>query len=58
MSMLQSRADKNPMFRNLMGLAEANNFTEIEKFARNLSKEKGIDYDIELNAFKQSLGLR
>lgn len=47
----------NPMSQNLLSLARANNTQDIEKIARNICAQKGIDFDKEFTAFKQSLGL-
>jgi hypothetical protein len=46
------------MGANLLKLAREGKTAEIEQLARNLSKESGIDFDTEFNAFKQSLGLK
>lgn len=47
----------NPMSQNLLSLAKANNTQDIEKIARNICKQRGVDFDKEFTAFKQSLGL-
>ena len=54
----QNGATLNPMMMNLISLAKAGKTDEIEKIARNLAKEKGIDYDKEFNAFKSSWGIK
>ena len=46
-----------PLGRNLYVLAQEGRTSEIEKIARNLAKERGIDFDTEFKAFKQKLGL-
>jgi hypothetical protein len=46
-----------PMGDNLISLARQGNTAEIERIARNLVAQKGMDYDKEFKAFKQSLGL-
>lgn len=43
----------NPMFNNLIQMAENGDNKSIENFARNLFKEKGLDFDKELANFKQ-----
>jgi hypothetical protein len=48
----------SPLGDNLIKLAKESNGAEIEKIARNLAAQKGIDFDSEFNAFKQSLGLK
>lgn len=40
-----------------MDLAKGNNTQELEKIARNVLKERGLDYDKEFSRFKQDLGL-
>ena len=58
MNMLQSTAiGGNPMAQNLINLAHAGNSREIEKIARNIAQEKGIDFDKEFNSFKQMFRL-
>lgn len=42
---------------NLINLARSGNTAEIEKIARNLTSQQGLDYDKEFSAFKQQLGL-
>ena len=42
-----------PFGANLLNLARNNNTKEIEKIARNLAAQRGIDFDKEFNAFKQ-----
>ena len=56
LSILEGQAG-TPMGANLLKLAREGKTAEIEQLARNLSKESGIDFDTEFNAFKQSLGL-
>jgi hypothetical protein len=45
------------MGQNLLSLAQAGNTADIEKIARNICAQRGIDFDKEFTAFKQSLGL-
>lgn len=54
---LQQQAQQNPMGQNLLSLAQAGNAADIEKIARNICTQRGIDFDKEFAAFKQSLGL-
>ena len=51
------KQQNNPMSQNLLSLAQANNTQDIEKIARNICQQRGIDFDKEFAAFKQSLGL-
>lgn len=47
----------NPMVNGLVELAENNDAEGIEKFARNICKENGVDYDTEFAKFKEKLGI-
>jgi len=38
---------------NLLSMAKDNRTADIEKFARNLAKEQGIDFDKEFSRFKK-----
>lgn len=58
MSMLEQNANQgNAVAANLMQLARQGNTREIEQIARNIAKEKGVDFDKEFNSFKQMFGL-
>lgn len=57
LSMLEQQTENNPFAANLLQLAKGNKSGEIEQIARNLAKEKGIDFDTEFNTFKKTLGL-
>lgn len=56
-NIVEGNMGSNPLFANLLNLAKTNNTTEIETIARNMFKEKGLDFDKEFNAFKQNFGL-
>lgn len=43
--------NQNPMFNNLMQLANKGDTQSIENFARNMMKEQGRDFDKEFNKF-------
>ena len=45
----------NPIAANLVSLAKSNRSAEIEKVARNICKERGVDFDKEFNDFKSNL---
>ena len=45
-------AGNNPLMANLMKMANAGDTNGVEKFARNMFKEKGRDFDKEFSAFK------
>ena len=58
LSMLEQNASQgNAVAANLMQLARQGNTREIEQIARNIAKEKGVDFDKEFNSFKQMFGL-
>lgn len=46
---------QNPIVANLISLARNNRTAEIEKIARNLCEQKGINFDKEFNDFKSNL---
>ena len=48
-------AANNPIAANLLDLAKNNRTAEIERVARNLCAERGIDFDKEFNSFKTNL---
>ena len=47
-----------PLGANLYKLAQSGNTTEIEKIARNMCRERGVDFDTEFNAFRNMIGLK
>lgn len=57
MTILEGKMSETPMGANLLSLAKNGNSKGIEEIARNISLQKGIDFDKEFNAFKQMLGL-
>ena len=56
MSILEGEMANTPMGKNLMELAKQNKTSEIEKIARNICEQHGIDFDKEFSSFKQSIG--
>lgn len=48
-------AQKNPIAANLLQLAKENRTADIEKVARNLCAERGIDFNKEFGNFKSNL---
>ena len=58
MNVLEGNAAKNPMRANLLNLAKGNKTEELEKIARNIAKDRGIDFDTEFKQFKQMLGVK
>lgn len=59
MNMLNERIQTtgDPVMQNLLQSIQSGNSQEIEKIARNVAKERGIDFDKEFNSFKQMFGL-
>lgn len=46
----------NPMINNLMEKAKKGNDKEVEEFARNFLKERGINFDEEFQKFMNNKG--
>lgn len=42
---------QNPIIKQLMGMAKEGKTKEVENFARNLCKEKGMDFDKDFSSF-------
>lgn len=57
LNMLQQQAGNTPIGKNLLKMAQNNDGKGIEKIARNLCAQRGLDFDKEFAAFKQQLGL-
>lgn len=53
MNILETGAQANPVYANLLSMAREGRTSEIEAFARNVAKEKGIDFDKEFAKFKK-----
>ena len=58
LQIMKNSMSYNPFGANLYKLAQEGNTLEIERIARNLARERGIDYDKEFPAFVQKLGLK
>lgn len=57
LNLLDQQAANNPMYANLAALARENRGREIEAIARNLARERGIDFDKEFTNFRKTYGL-
>ncbi len=57
LSILEQQMGNTPFGANLIDLAKNNKTEEIEKIARNIAQQRGLDYDKEFAAFKKMLGL-
>lgn len=49
------KQNQNPMIGNLMQMAQNGNSQQIEAFARNICKERSIDFDKEFANFMQQI---
>ena len=47
----------NPIMQNLANLIKEGKTDEIESVVRNIAKERGVDYDKEFKAFRQTFRL-
>lgn len=56
MNMLKNNT--NPIFNNLIDMANKNDVKGLENFARNYMKEQGRNYDEEFNNFKDMMGIK
>ena len=57
MDMMREQAGNNPVMRNAMQMAEKGDSEGIEKLARNLCKEQGLDADEMVNKIKSQFGV-
>ena len=57
MNILEQNMKGTPMGDNILNLARNGQTREIEKIARNMMAQRGVDFDKEFNAFRQSLGI-
>ena len=53
LNILEGEAANNPIMNNLLTMAKENRTADIERFARNLAKAQGIDFDKEFSQFKK-----
>ena len=44
----------NPILNNVMDMAKNGDTSGVEQFARNICKQKGIDFDTEFTRFKDN----
>ena len=57
MNLVEQRMRGTPMGDNLIKLAREGNGVEIERIARNLATQRGIDFDKEFAKFRKQFGL-
>ena len=55
MEIMNQQGNQNPIFQNAMNLAQNGNVSALQKIARNLAQQRGINFDQEFINFKQSL---
>lgn len=55
---VKSMVGNNPIFNNLIDMAEKGDNQGVETFARNMLKERGLDLDKELANMKQTLNIQ
>lgn len=55
MNMIKQQSGNNPMINNLIDMANNGNTQGVETFARNLCKNKGMDFDTEFGNFMQQM---
>lgn len=58
MGILQNNLGNTPFGENLISLAKQNKTKDIEKIARNMCAQRGLDFDKEFAAFKAKIGLQ
>ena len=56
-SLMEQKMKGTPIGDNLIRLAKEGNGAEIEKIARNIASQRGIDFDKEFAAFRRQLGI-
>lgn len=57
MSILEGEMSNTPMGANLLSLAKNGDSKGLEQIARNLSQQRGIDFDTQFAAFCKMLGV-
>lgn len=58
LNFMQTNLPDNPLIANLLSLAKAGDSKGIEMIARNMARQKGLDFDKEFNSFKQLMGFK
>ena len=56
LNIMKNNLSQTPLGANLYRLAQEGKTSEIERIARNLAQQRGIDYDKEFTTFKQKFG--
>lgn len=55
---VKSMVGNNPIFSNLIDMAEKGDNKGVETFARNMLKERGLDLDTEMENMKKTLNIQ
>ena len=55
MNMVKNTMGSNPMVKNLIDMSENGDNIGIETFARNIMKERGMDFDKEFKTFMNNM---
>jgi hypothetical protein len=58
LSILEGNAGGNPVNNNLIDMVRNNRKGDIESFARNYFASRGMDFDTEFKAFKETYGIK
>lgn len=58
MSILEEKMGQTPMGQNLLSLAKMNDVQGIEQIARNMTAQRGVNYDQAFSAFKNQMGIK
>ena len=56
MLMFQQNIDSNPLFQQAQKMSQGKSEQEIIQIAKNICKEKGIDFDSAFSTFKSMMG--
>lgn len=54
-NILQRMNIRNPILNNVVTMAKNGDTQGVENFARNICKQKGLDFDTEFSKFKNSI---
>ena len=55
---VQNMVRNNPVYSNLIDMANKGDNKGIETYARNLLKERGLDFDKEMENMKKALNIQ
>lgn len=57
LNQLAQSSQSSPLAANLLTLAKNGQTAQLEEIARNICKERGLNYDEEIKSFRNKLGL-